>query len=308
MSSKRVEFTTFDGTILRGDLYKAEAKDAGVVVMTQGLSLLKEHFVDEIAKRFQAAGIAALVYDHRGWGSSEGSPQFETDPLQQAADYHDAITFAVSLQASSQKPRVAIWEIGHSGGASMIAGNDPRLSAVILVMPFTSGARDAAAFPAGILDKAWSNRADTAAAWMSGSTPDVEYVTLWADSEANGMGEGPQRFLTGTAAYDFITTARLRSDRAGTPSENKLSLQSFYHIANIEPADYISKIAPRALLYLAATTDALTGPLETHKEVFSHAAEPKEFVILNNHHLANYFGEDFETNVGKQIEFLKRHL
>ena len=57
----------------------------------------------------------------------------------------------------------------------MIACNDPRLSAMILVMPFTSGARDAEAYPA---DKAWKDRANTAAARIAGQELTIEYVTL----------------------------------------------------------------------------------------------------------------------------------
>jgi alpha-beta hydrolase superfamily lysophospholipase len=38
--------------------------------MAQGLSLLKEHYIKETARRFQEAGISALVYDHGGYGSS----------------------------------------------------------------------------------------------------------------------------------------------------------------------------------------------------------------------------------------------
>jgi alpha-beta hydrolase superfamily lysophospholipase len=42
--------------------------------MPQGLSLLKEHHVEDTARRFQEAGISALVYDHRGYGSVGGHP------------------------------------------------------------------------------------------------------------------------------------------------------------------------------------------------------------------------------------------
>ena len=191
----------------------------------------------------------------------------------------------------------------------MIAGNDPRLSAVVLVMPFTSGAADAAAFPKGILEQAWADRETTARSWAEGGVPpETTYINLWADSKENAEGKGPQNFLTGIEAYNFITEARQRSDRMGTPSNNKMSLQSFYHISNIEPANYVHKISPCPLLYLAATTDVLTGPIDGHKKVFDRAKEPKEFVTLNNHHIANYFGDSFEENISAQIEFLKRHL
>lgn len=329
MSSQTVEFRTFYGTILREDFYKAKdnGTPAGIVIMTQGvcnllpllsaryeltfhrqLSLLKEHFIDDFARRFQEAGISALVYDHRGRGSSEGTPKYEINPIRQAEDYHDAITFASTLQPAGQQPRVAIWGIGHSGGGSMIAGNDPRLPAVVLVVPFTSGAADAAAFPKGILEKAWADREETTEAWAGGAQPNTRHEALWAESKENAEVKGPQNFLTGIDAYNFTTAARARSTKAGTPSNNKLSLQSFYHINNIEPVDYIHKISPRPLLYLAAVEDVLTGPLDGHRKVFEQAGEPKEFVVLNNHPIANCFGDSFEKNTSAQIEFLKKYL
>jgi len=59
---------------------------------------------------------------------------------------------------------------------------------------------------------------------------------------------------------------------------------------------------------LAAAEDALIGHLGNHKKVFEEARQPKEFIVLKNHHLANYFGESFEENVASQIDFLKRLL
>ena len=55
----RVEFRTYDGITLRGDFFPAEGTDRPVVVMAQGLTLLKEHYIDDIARRFQAAGSAS---------------------------------------------------------------------------------------------------------------------------------------------------------------------------------------------------------------------------------------------------------
>lgn len=61
----RVEFKTTDGVIIRGDYYKPNIQKAPMVILTAGLSFLGDHFVDALAARFQAAGFAALAYDHR---------------------------------------------------------------------------------------------------------------------------------------------------------------------------------------------------------------------------------------------------
>lgn len=301
----RIEFRTYDGVTLAGDFFPAQGSDNPVVVMSQGLTLLKEHFIDDTARRFQAAGVSALVYDHRGYGSSEGTPRHQTDPVQQADDYHDAIT-AAARQPGVDPSRMAIWGIGHSGGASMIAaGDDPRVKAVVLNMPAISGSFDAAGFAPGLLERSWRDREDATCV-----TPhEVQYLKCWPDSPANARGEeGEPSVLAGEAAYEFITGALQRSDAAETRWENKLSLHSLYHLAAAEPRAHIHKIVPRPLLYLAAEQDPLTAPLDEHRSVFAHTGENAEFAVVKPDHLATYFGDPFEASVTRQLDFLKRAL
>lgn len=184
------------------------------------------------------------------------------------------------------------------------AGNNPFVKAVVLVMPFTSGAFDAANYPPGILERFWSERE----ARLLGKQDEETCVPVWDGLKEDSLGERGQTLLHGEVAYDFISGAKARSDAAGTPWENKMTLDSFYHIAKVEPRDHIHKISPRPLLYLAATTDAISGPLEMQKEVFARAGEPKEFVELYDHHVGNYFAASFEKNVEVQIDFLKKNL
>lgn len=269
------------------------------------MSLLKDHYLGTFASRFQSAGIACLVYDHRGWGSSGGLPRNQTDPLQQAEDYHDAVTFAASLPSVDSK-RVAIWGIGHSGGAAMIsAGDDPRIKAVVLVMPFTSGGLESYNYPTGLVKRAWAEREKAVAK----QSLDQEYIPLWDNSreEALVISETTP-FLHGVDAFDFINGAKKLSDLAGNPWKNLISLQSFYLISRVEPGDWIKKISPRPILYIAAKIDPLSGPVEQQQKTFDKAGEPKEWVLLDDHHIANYFGKPFEVNISKQIDFLKRHL
>ncbi|EHK18831.1 uncharacterized protein TRIVIDRAFT_225381 [Trichoderma virens Gv29-8] len=284
--SKRVEFRTVDGVTLRGDLYMPNntANNAPIVVMTQGLTLLKEHYLPDFAVRFQAAGYAVLIYDHRGWGSSEGEPRNAVNPMQQAEDYHDAVIFARSVPGIDGN-RIAMWGIGRSGGAAMIsAGNDDYIKAVVLVMPLPSGSRDATSFPPGLIEQ------------------------IKVERLARASGERGQVILHSPPAFEFISGGKQRSDVAGTPWENKITLRSLYDISKVEPQDFIRRISPRPLLYLAAVEDVLTAPLESHKRVFEQAGEPKQFVTLNNHHVANYFGASFEKNITAQIQFLNNYL
>lgn len=277
-------------------------------IILHQLTLLKEHFIDDFALRFQAAGFAVLEYDHRGYGSSDGIPRQETNPWQQAEDYQDAVSFASTLAPKIDPKRVCIWGVGHSGGAAMLsAPSDLRLKAVILLMPFTSGARDAQNFSKELMDKAWEERATT----QGQSREHAASIPIWPTSKEHALSTGANKpMLGGLNIWNFIDGSIKRSDAAGTPFVNSMTLQSFIHLSKVEPAAHIQKIAPTPLLYLAATTDDVTGPIENHKKVFEKAGEPKEWVQLDNHHLATYMyhNEAFELSVAKQIEFLKRYL
>ncbi|KAG8533621.1 uncharacterized protein KY384_001361 [Bacidia gigantensis] len=318
MDKQRVEFHTFDSVTLRGDFFPARGSKRPIVVMTQGvcdrttplssshliitqLTLLKEHYICDWAARFQAANFAALTYDHRGWGSSDGTPRNEVDPYQQAEDYHDAVLFAQTLP-NVDKNKVIIWGIGHSGGASMIAaGDDPNIHAVILCMPFNSGKLDSTLYPPGLIEKTWLERAAQSAGTK---TEETTYIQPWDRSSEECEGPRNEILIHGPQAFSFIKEAERRSRAEGTPWENKLTLESLYKISRVEPRDHIGKIAPRKLLYLAAREDPLSGPIGKQRECFERAGEPKRFVTLETDHVSCYFGEWFEKNIGVQIEFL----
>jgi len=171
-------------------------------------------------------------------------------------------------------------------------------------MPFTSGTRDSTNWPVGIMERVYAERERLS------KEPDTkpEYLQAWDSSDAEAEGERGDILIHGPIPWKFANGARQLSSKAGTPWENRLALQSLYHIAKVEPQDHIHKISPRPMLYLAATIDPLSGPLEAQKVVFQRAKEPKQFVQLQSDHLANYNAPEFDINVQAQIDFLKKNL
>lgn len=226
------------------------------------------------------------------------------NPVKQAEDMHDAVLFARSLP-EIDGGRIAVWGIGHSSGACMIvAGDDPYVKAVILMMPFFSGGLDAGNYPDGMEARIRAERERL----VSDPAAKAEYIQVWDNSAAEAASGRGQILLHGPEAWGFVSGAKKLSDVAGMPWENKMTLMSLYDIAKVEPRDHIWKIAPRPLLYLAASVDALSGPVEKQRMVSERAGEPKAFVELKEHHLANYEGELFEENGRMQLEFLGTHL
>lgn len=112
-----------------------DASSSPIVVMAHGLSGTRRDRLGPFAERFAAAGIAALVFDHRGFGDSGGEPDL-FHPTRQLEDWRAAIAFA------REQPRIDADRVA-TFGSSMGAGNalaaaahDPRVVASIGQVPF----------------------------------------------------------------------------------------------------------------------------------------------------------------------------
>ncbi|KQR98456.1 alpha/beta hydrolase [Williamsia sp. Leaf354] len=127
-----------------GWLYRPQADDNAsgpvpIVVLGHGLGAVKEMRLDAFAERFVAAGYAALVFDYRHFGDSEGTPRQLLDIGKQRADWHAAIAHARGLDGIDPD-RVALFGTSFGGGHVLaVAAQDPRVAAVISQCPFTSG-------------------------------------------------------------------------------------------------------------------------------------------------------------------------
>jgi uncharacterized protein len=97
------------------------------------LDLFAEYFVSH-------APLAALVFDNRGFGASDGTPRFEVNAAVQMADIQDAITFAMMLPEVNPA-KIALWGTSFSGGNVLRVGAfDRRVKAVLAQNPMVSGA------------------------------------------------------------------------------------------------------------------------------------------------------------------------
>jgi len=76
-------------------LYRAKgaASAVPIVVMAHGLSGTRRDGLGPFAERFAAVGVAALVFDHRGFGDSGGEPD-RFEPNRQLEDWRAAIALA----------------------------------------------------------------------------------------------------------------------------------------------------------------------------------------------------------------------
>ncbi len=137
--SERAEVTfDSDGERCAAWLYRPEQASA-CVVLAHGWTGVREQRLDAYAERFAAAGLAALVFDYRHFGASDGQPRGLLDIPRQLADWRAAIAYARRLDRIDPA-RVALWGSSFSGGHVIeLAAQDYRVAAVVAQVPFVDG-------------------------------------------------------------------------------------------------------------------------------------------------------------------------
>lgn len=115
------------------------------MVLAHGIGGIRSAALPDFAIRFASAGIAALTFDYRHLGSSEGEPRGLIDLARQRADCRAAIDFARRLDEIDGK-RIALWGTSFGGGNVLAtAARDKDIAAAIIQNPFVDGPAAAAA-------------------------------------------------------------------------------------------------------------------------------------------------------------------
>jgi dienelactone hydrolase len=136
------------GATLRGVLVFPTAKKGPLpaVVLAHGFTATVQMVAIEYARAFARSGIAALVYDHRNFGCSDGQPRSEVNPWIQCRGYRDALDF-ICARTDIDPRRVALWGDSFTGAqVFLVAACDPRPTAVVAQCP-TFGATLPEALP-----------------------------------------------------------------------------------------------------------------------------------------------------------------
>ncbi|KAL9470831.1 hypothetical protein ACSS6W_008772 [Trichoderma asperelloides] len=294
-SYQNISFQTFDGVTLKGWFFPAGTEKGPCIIMTHGITALKEHFLDNFAVEFQKAGFSVLIYDNRGFGES-GGLRYDADPVKFQDDYIDAFDYAASLpQVDSQ--RIVYWGSSYSGGVAITsAAIDRRVKAVVVQAPFVS-AELLVGTGQPFLDMVHKDRAKI----RSGEEWPLTRVVASTLDEAEA-GTAPV-ILRDTASFHFFQDV----SQQGGNWENKLTTMSLFRLVRFEPIRYIHRIAPTPLLMVVGEKD--DSLLTPQLQAFGLAQEPKQLHLLKDcGHFDQYRGDTFKENIAVQIEFIKKHV
>ncbi len=251
--------------------------------MAHGLSGTRRDSLGPFAERFAEAGVAALVFDHRGFGDSGGEPDL-FQPARQLEDWRAAIAFARSLPGIDPE-RVATFGSSMGGGNALAAAaGDRSVAAAVSQVPFLDIWRQAHRSSPRVMARA------ALAAALGRHLPAVgqphEAALINApDSEAGwrhvvAIGEDSR--------WRNRVSARWLLGRPYRPVRLAATLHCPWLVC-VGEADRVARPGPA----IAAARRAPLGELRTYPGV---------------DHFDIYDGPEHEAVVADEVEFLRRHL
>jgi pimeloyl-ACP methyl ester carboxylesterase len=138
-SEDNIEFRS-QGVTCRGIYVRPAARRrAPLVVLAHGLGGVYEMRLDAYARRFAQAGYAALTFDYRHFGRSDGHPRHLLVREEQQRDIEAAIDFGKTLDGVDAE-QVVLWGTSLGGGHVLdVASRRKDIAASIIQAPFTDG-------------------------------------------------------------------------------------------------------------------------------------------------------------------------
>jgi dienelactone hydrolase len=272
-------------------LYRPEGEGPRpCVVMAHGFGATRHARLWAYAERFRDAGMAALVFDYRYFGDSEGEPRQVIDIAAQLEDWRAAIVYSRSLDGVDPD-RIALWGTSFSGGHVVrIGAEDARLGAVVSQVPYTTGisalrevgvAANVRLVGAGLRD---------AVAALRGRDPHLIPV-VGAPGETAAM-TSPDALAGYAAMYEG-------------GFRNEFAARVLLRVLAYNPALWAPRL-PCPLLVCVCDGDVVTPPAPAVR--MAARAPDGELVRYPIGHFEIYVGEWFERAVSDQVEFLSRNL
>jgi uncharacterized protein len=269
MLKQDIQFTS-DNLTLSGTIYWPEGNGPfPIVILGHGLHGLKEWTLPDIAAALVEDGIAALIFDYRNYGDSEGTPRNEVSHYGRLDDWQNAVSYATTLDKIDTE-RIGVW--GTSlGGRDVLAVSsvDRRIKAVVAQAPLIKWLTKSAALMAGYKDNLAQFHADLA-----------------ADRKDRAMGREPRYIDFVKPAGDDVKAAFIRQlNEAETRNyDGRITLQSYQPTTLVDVTPLVELVAPTPVLFILAEQDFLPGQMEAYEA----AKAPKWLVKVPGNHFSPY--------------------
>lgn len=303
MQKNKVQFYTSDGLRLAGDLYLPAGAGAGEkypgIVLCQGLSGVKEKVLPEVAALLCREGLAALAFDYRGFGESEGiRPRLF--PLERAEDARCAVSYLASRPEVDSR-RIGLY--GLSYGATIvpyIAAYDQRVRVVVAVSGSGNGER-------------WMRSLRTAEEWL-------KFKQNLENDRIERTRTGKSRLVPLTEIIPFSDDfwrkyKSLSSDKESSsiPEAAPVGAPEFpvscaEAMMDFSPDTVVNLVSPRPILFIHGEEDDVC-PVELAIEMYRCSDEPKKLIIQSGHgHIDLDHGDGLRKQVAVSLAWFREHL
>jgi len=280
-----------EGSLIKGHLYVPENKEGEalpVIVLCHGFAGIKELLLPAYAEAFSAAGYAALTFDYRGFGESEGE-EGKLSPQLQIQDIRNAITFVQSLKETNAQ-RVGLWGTSFGGANAVVtAAQDNRVKCLAVQLTFEDGERVITGnLSIEEIEKLMST-----------------LMKVWTKSVTRNqtMKLPVNKVLSDDQSIEFFNKAIADFPQLNVKIPFFTTLETIEH----KPGAHVSAVKV-PILITAAENDAV-NPAQESRILFEKANEPKELqMIAGATHYEVYEGELFQQVSKKQLEWFDKYL
>jgi hypothetical protein len=265
------------------------------VVMGHGFGATRDAGLLPFAERFAAAGADVLVFDYRGYGTSDGTPRQNVWHVRHREDYHSAVAHARGLDGVDPD-RIVLWGSSYSGGHVVpVAAKDGQVAAVIsqgAAMDGLAALLEIGRYAGvGQLLKLTGHALRDIVGSVLGREPHLIPVV------------GPPGSLAAITAEGAETGYR---SIMGPTFRNEMCARGAILIPLNRPVTAASRL--RAPIFLVVAADDNIAPPSAVRAVAAKAGAGSEILELPSGHFDIYSGEMFERSASAQVSFLRRTL
>lgn len=263
------------------------------VVMAHGVGAVKAGGLQPFAERFQREGFAAVVFDYRQWGGSDGQPRDELSVPRELADYGTVIGWTAA-QATTDASRIFAWGTSFAGMYIVeLAASDSRIAGAIAQSPLTDGLAAAALIPLpksirlvglALLDRVGS---------VFGRPP--LYIP-----NSGAPGE-----LAVGATEDALFGLKLMTPREPVDWHNRVAARSLLSVTAHRPVRRAAAI--RCPILLVVPEQDTMAPIGPTLRVAKKAPDAELFRSRGGHYDIYEGGRDHDNVLNAEVEFLHRH-
>jgi len=284
-----------DGVTLSGWLYLPQdlAKPVPCVVLNTGFCGTKDFLLEKYALRFVEAGFAAISFDYRHFGDSQGEPRQIYSVSKQLEDNKAVVAFA-RTRSEIDAEKIFLWGTSSSGNYGiMLAAEDKRIAGVIGQAPSLDHhaegkmivKREGMGWFLKLILHAQKDKLRSRFGLSSHTFPAVGKPGTTAMLIAPGFFEGYQKIAKNSKSFQNEVCARI--------------MLAFDEPNLLKSAENVT--CP--VLFILCEDDNLTLP-DAHKKIEKTLGELVKFIKYPIGHFEIYSGEYFEKCVVEQVSFI----